>query len=536
MSLLEDVFLEDEAGEAQELERVIEGDEYDDRPQSINRDDSDSNSEKEDEAVEDKRRVDPTQTKAKKVIKNPRFILNPARLTGPRGIHVIPDHFKDFKFKGKGHEKEDLDMVLKKMEHWAYRLYPKFEFQDCLKKIEMLGKKRPVMVHLHKIRSDQYTTEETVVQKDSSDEDIPTAPEEDEFDKLLQQQIELARATPAPDSVKKPAFSTPKVDNRSPLTMPKAISSPSITNEQKERMLQNRRLAEERRLARLKNIGNNQNDNTVINTQSIIVEDYINESTAKNSEPSIINEEPIVVENYAVNDRINEVDLEEHRKKKHNRSNVIDSSDEECEEVVFNQSITVDVHNNKPDIEMTNECSVNINDEKNCTEVNDDIEMQNDENNTGPHNDIENSNDALLSHDENVEDNIKETNGTDISDKDLNDSEGISINKVVPVNSLNPVSCSDTEKNNETIIDKDNIVVNSDGENESDSNDIGKSKTDDIHSNITKLNDNHDNTQQDINQCNETYNGNDKSIGSNKETIQNNDAGNLMDVDFSEEF
>lgn len=49
MSLLEDVFLEDEAGEAQELERIIEGDEYDERlrPSTPN---SNENSEKEDEA------------------------------------------------------------------------------------------------------------------------------------------------------------------------------------------------------------------------------------------------------------------------------------------------------------------------------------------------------------------------------------------------------------------------------------------------------------------------------------------------------
>lgn len=48
MSLLEDVFLEDEAGEAQELERIIEGDEFDERPPA--RSDSDDNSEREDEA------------------------------------------------------------------------------------------------------------------------------------------------------------------------------------------------------------------------------------------------------------------------------------------------------------------------------------------------------------------------------------------------------------------------------------------------------------------------------------------------------
>lgn len=57
-------------------------------------------------------------------------------------------------------------------------------------------------------------SEEAVVQRDSSDDEaeapVPVQ-EEDEFDKLLQQQIELARATPAPGSVKK-AFSTPSVD------------------------------------------------------------------------------------------------------------------------------------------------------------------------------------------------------------------------------------------------------------------------------------------------------------------------------------
>lgn len=47
MSLLEDIFLQDEADEARELERIIEGDEYDEK---LQRSDSDDNSEKEDEA------------------------------------------------------------------------------------------------------------------------------------------------------------------------------------------------------------------------------------------------------------------------------------------------------------------------------------------------------------------------------------------------------------------------------------------------------------------------------------------------------
>ena len=51
MSLLEDIFLQDEADEAQQLERVIEGDEYDERPRSRSRSpDSDDDEPKEDEA------------------------------------------------------------------------------------------------------------------------------------------------------------------------------------------------------------------------------------------------------------------------------------------------------------------------------------------------------------------------------------------------------------------------------------------------------------------------------------------------------
>ncbi|XP_047539335.1 uncharacterized protein LOC125072705 [Vanessa atalanta] len=357
MSLLEDVFLQDEANEAQELERVIEGDEFEERPRS----DSDENSEKEDEAEEDKRRVDPTTTKSRRVIKNPRFVLNPARLMGPRGIQVIPDHFKDFKFKGKGHEKEDLDLVLKKLEHWAYRLYPKFQFEDCLKKIETLGKKRPVMVHLHKIRTDQYLTEETVVQKDSSDEE---APPEDEFDKLLQQQIELARSTPAPGSVKKVPIS-PIKENRS-LIMPKATSSPSISEEQRERMLKNRKLAEEKRLARLKNLSN-----ANINVSESQSTEVIETANLQNGNDNI--------ENMNINPRTDDI-VEVNTEipiRRHNRSNVIDSSDED-EITTVNESITADVHIHRPIDHGTrkdNSITKKAQDNDIVSEINEDIEQ-----------------------------------------------------------------------------------------------------------------------------------------------------------------
>ncbi|XP_013186382.1 homeobox protein 2 [Amyelois transitella] len=464
MSLLEDVFLEDEAGEAQELERVIEGDEFDEQPAAQSGEDSNEDSEKEDEAEEDKRRVDPTSVKTKRVV-NPRVILNPARLMGPRGIQVIPDHFKDFKFKGKGHEKEDLDLVLKKLEHWAYRLYPKFQFEDCLKKIETLGRKRPVMVHLHKIRSDQYISDDVVVQKDSSDDEAPQ-PEVDEFDKLLQQQIELARATPAPNSAKKLGLSTP-MSKPSPFSMPKATSSPSISEEQKERMLRNRKLAEERRLARLKMAENNvtvineetieidthqspiikSNENvTVVHTVTFHVENHQNDSNSKqdNSQMTVVNEIPFDVDHG--NDE---------PRKKQKKANVIDSSDDECEELVVNESITVDVHdtrqknNSSPGTDEAQRLSNKI------YSSDEELERSNDENEikVGHDNEkLETSNDTNKSYEETAENTSKSANIQDnITDRIHNQDISLEINKNNDdINQINNFVDNDQEKRPET--------------------------------------------------------------------------------------
>lgn len=84
----------------------------------------------------------------KRTVQNPRLKLDPERLKGPRGIAVIENAFKDFKFCGKGHEREDLNRVMKRLEHWAHRLYPRFQFDDCLDKIEKLGQKKAVQVNM----------------------------------------------------------------------------------------------------------------------------------------------------------------------------------------------------------------------------------------------------------------------------------------------------------------------------------------------------------------------------------------------------
>lgn len=89
------------------LEReVIDGD---DNPFGVvgSDDDDDDENKKNDEVVE---KVEPKKVH-RRVSTQPR--LNPEKLTGPRGIHKIEDEFKNVKFKGKGHETQDLDLVRK---------------------------------------------------------------------------------------------------------------------------------------------------------------------------------------------------------------------------------------------------------------------------------------------------------------------------------------------------------------------------------------------------------------------------------------
>jgi len=94
----------------------------------------------------------------KRVIKNPQPKLNPERLMGPRGIQTIEDVFSDWEGRGKGKEFDDLDVVMKRLEHWAHRLYPKLPFDNVLDVVaNRLGKKKAVQTHVKKIRLGMVT-------------------------------------------------------------------------------------------------------------------------------------------------------------------------------------------------------------------------------------------------------------------------------------------------------------------------------------------------------------------------------------------
>lgn len=113
------------------------------------------------------------EVKQKRIIRNPQPKLDADRLMGPRGIQTLENVFENWKPRGKGKEFEDLDIVMKKMEHWAHRLYPKFNFDGVLGVLSNReGRKKTVQTHVKKIRLGMVTTApvEKVNEEEEEDE------------------------------------------------------------------------------------------------------------------------------------------------------------------------------------------------------------------------------------------------------------------------------------------------------------------------------------------------------------------------------
>lgn len=152
--------------------------------------------------------------------------LDAQRLTSERGLPALRHVFDKAKFKGKGHEAEDLKTLIRHMEHWAHRLFPKLQFEDFIDRVEYLGNKKEVQTCLKRIRLDLPILHEDFISNndevgENNDRDT-TATELDPF------------LTNSPESEK---FASE--------------SSRSLTEEQQQRIERNKQLALERRQAKL---------------------------------------------------------------------------------------------------------------------------------------------------------------------------------------------------------------------------------------------------------------------------------------------
>ena len=78
-----------------------------------------------------------TVVNPKPIIRKPRNILRQEHLTSKKGIALLPEVIGGTKFKGKGHELEDLKLLLFKTKHWAHRLFPALTFEDFIDFIQL---------------------------------------------------------------------------------------------------------------------------------------------------------------------------------------------------------------------------------------------------------------------------------------------------------------------------------------------------------------------------------------------------------------
>lgn len=125
-----------------------------------------------------------------KIVRKRNIIRPLERMMGERGLQCVGEYYRDIKYKGKHHEREDLNEVMRRLQHWAHRALPTMKFDDALTIVEGLTKKKQVQSHMNKYRLDML--DPVVVQHEEPQAEFNQINDEpiDEFDDLLSDQIE----------------------------------------------------------------------------------------------------------------------------------------------------------------------------------------------------------------------------------------------------------------------------------------------------------------------------------------------------------
>ncbi|XP_042797591.1 TIMELESS-interacting protein [Panthera uncia] len=178
------------------------------------------------EPDEELERGAPVPVPPKRTVKRNIPRLDAQRLISERGLPALRHVFDKAKFKGKGYEAEDLKTLIRHMEHWAHRLFPKLQFEDFIDRVEYLGSKKEVQTCLKRIRLDLPILHEDFINnndevRENNVHDV-TATESDPF---LTSSLESEKFA--------------------------SESSRSLTEEEQQRIERNKQLALERRQAKL---------------------------------------------------------------------------------------------------------------------------------------------------------------------------------------------------------------------------------------------------------------------------------------------
>ncbi|XP_040595616.1 TIMELESS-interacting protein [Mesocricetus auratus] len=193
------------------------------------------------EPDEESGRGAPVPVPPKRTVKRNLPKLDATRLTSERGLPALRHVFDKIKFKGKGHEAEDLKTLIRHMEHWAHRLFPKLQFEDFIDRVENLGNKKEVQTCLKRIRLDLPIIHEDFVSNNDEAEETNT--------------LDATAAGFDP-------FLTSSSDSRKLASE----SSRSLTEEQQQRIERNKQLALERRQAKLLSNSQSLENDVSVNT------------------------------------------------------------------------------------------------------------------------------------------------------------------------------------------------------------------------------------------------------------------------------
>ncbi|PIK35296.1 putative TIMELESS-interacting protein [Apostichopus japonicus] len=170
------------------------------------------------------------------VKRKPQPKLDEQLLTGPRGLPSLEKHFERVKFKGKGHEVGDLNILMVEMEHWLNRLYPKLTMREMITKMEKMGKKQKVKTCVSKIRLDMpILPEDFVGAEDIVDDVLRGNDEEDEGDD--EDDVRRGDEEEMTDTVEQ-------------VTSSQSQTNTTLTEEQKKRIEDKKREALERKAAK----------------------------------------------------------------------------------------------------------------------------------------------------------------------------------------------------------------------------------------------------------------------------------------------
>ena len=177
--------------------------------------------------------------------KKQKSTLGPMSLTekdllSQKGLAALPSYFNPNKYYKPGEELKNVDDYLYNLESWCHNMYPKWQLDKCLEKIERLGKKMPVSTAVTKMRMGESLFEET--------------------DKLFDNQGQVEEAdtntnNPGPSaSIGSNGNGTDNFRGLAQVSTPSTqMRNLQLTDEQKARMEENRLKALERkRLAQLR--------------------------------------------------------------------------------------------------------------------------------------------------------------------------------------------------------------------------------------------------------------------------------------------